>query len=133
MTNTEIILGLSGPLTALVWGASTLFVREKSRNAAKEEFAAMIKGALAEFEISLVTRLNGLYRRTNECLLTMGPIQEKVATVEDHLRNLEAYAHKSKHDFDSKLFGIQACLLADKRASAELNAGIERMMPDNRE
>jgi hypothetical protein len=101
-----IIGAVAAPLTALAWGAASMFVTDRSRETAKRQFSEQIKSELATFKLDLMSSLNGTYRRTGECALMENASMSRLESSERKIDELWSYAHTNKHDMAGVLHEI---------------------------
>lgn len=66
-----------------------LFVKDKARELAKEEFTQAISLALAEFKQDLLGELDRTYMRTAECRLQTEHQDDRIDIHEERINNLE--------------------------------------------
>ncbi len=69
---------LAAPICLLLGMLISLFVKERARDTAHEEFAALIVAALSKFRLELITSLDATYRRVGECNLMMEPADDRI-------------------------------------------------------
>ena len=115
MTIVEVgVSALIGSVPALLGWGLTAYIRERSRDIIKTEFSGLIKGALDAFRLDFMAGLNGPngYRRSEDCILRMEPLKEKLGQVDTKLSELHDYSHDAKHELQSKVAGIELTLNA---------------------
>src|ERR1039458_3173454 len=69
---------LIGPACLLLGILITLYVKDSARGVAKNEFREQIGAALAVFKLDLIESLDRRYRVSNECLLMMSNIDNRM-------------------------------------------------------
>jgi hypothetical protein len=102
----QTILALSGPATAAAWFFANMFLKERSREVAKEVLAEAIKSELSIFKGQFLKELNGTYRRSGECVLTMSAVKEKLTEVDHHLEMVDEFAHEARRELVDKYTGL---------------------------
>jgi hypothetical protein len=67
----------------------TLYIRDKAREAVKEELSTHISGLFATFKIDLLEILDKTYRRSGECGLIMNAIQDRIDINEKRIDHID--------------------------------------------
>lgn len=78
-----------GPLSAAFGCLITLFIKDRARSAAKEEFTSQIKGSLSEFKAELIKSLDETYLRSKECNLMLEMRDDRLDVVDLRIKELE--------------------------------------------
>lgn len=81
---------LIGPASALLGALFTLYVKDKSREIAKLEFAELIKAVLATFKLELLRELDSSYVRAIEHKLVVEARDDRIDSIDDELIVLKA-------------------------------------------
>lgn len=77
------------PACVLLGMLFALFVKDKARELAKDEFTHAISLALAEFKQDLLRELDGTYMRSAECRLQTEHQDDRIDIHESRISNLE--------------------------------------------
>jgi hypothetical protein len=98
MTDTlEIILAVSGPVTAVVFAGAARLFRAEADDAVKDRLTEQLRGELATFKVDLLSGINGTYRRTTECQLIESGASQRLDSIDARLQEVQAYAHERAH------------------------------------
>jgi hypothetical protein len=87
LINVEIFLGPAGVILGM---AAALYVKDRARTAAKEEFLILIKSSLAEFKADFVGSLDDAYVRKGECGLSKSFHDDRIDMHELRLNAIDA-------------------------------------------
>ena len=98
---TSVVNLLAAPVFVLMGMLCTLYVKDRSRAAAEDEFSKNIKSALAVFKGDLVESLDEIYIRRGECTLMMDSQNDRIdvdairiSKVEARIDDLKNSSHK---------------------------------------
>lgn len=78
-----------GPLCVLLGIFIALYVKDKAREVAKQEFADQIKSVLATFKEELVSKLDGTYSRATELKLMLESRDDRLDILDKRIEFLE--------------------------------------------
>ena len=78
-----------GPVSAVFGMLASLYVKDKARLTAKEEFTENIAGALAVFKLELIKGLDDIFVRKGECTLRMEAHDDRLDVNDEGLEKLE--------------------------------------------
>src|SRR5674476_1387553 len=95
--NPTLLNAIVGTACTLGGVLLTLYVRDKAREAVKEEMSTHIGGLFAEFKVDLLAVLDNTYKRSGECGLIMSAIQDKIDINEKRLANMEETVRARKN------------------------------------
>jgi hypothetical protein len=97
----------SAPVTALVWGAVSVWINERTRKTARQIFSEQIKAALATFKLELLEDLNGPngFKKSELCALIeegnvsrLEKLEKAIDTTAKRLEDLWLYSHQRSHE-----------------------------------
>jgi uncharacterized protein HemX len=94
-------------------GWLTLFVRERARETAKQQFEESIKAALAQFENSLVRTLNGKYLPREVAEAKFADHDRRIGEAQSEIKELHQYAHSRAHQLANQLQRVMGVVGGD--------------------
>jgi len=86
----EIVLAVSGPVTAVVFAGVSRLFRAGAEDAVKDRLSEQLRGELATFKVDLLSGINGTYRRTTECQLIESGASQRLDSIDARLQQLGA-------------------------------------------
>ena len=93
----EVVLAVSGPVTALVFAGASRLLRAEADDAVKDRLSQQLRGELATFKVDLLAGINGTYRRTAECQLIESGAAQRLDSIDARLQEVQTYAHERAH------------------------------------
>jgi|ERR1035437_234034 hypothetical protein len=109
--NPTLLNAIIGTACTLGGVLLTLYVRDKAREAVKEEMSTHIGGLFAEFKIDLLAVLDNTYRRSGECNLIMSAIQDRIDINEKRLDSID----ESVRDMNNRIRNVSHSTINIKR------------------
>src|SRR5271169_5465690 len=94
----EVLLAVTGPITALVFVGLQRLFKAGAQDAAKVELQELLRGQFAEFRIKLLEDIDRKYRTEPECVLIEVAVQQRIGAIETKLQDVYAYAHDQVHE-----------------------------------
>jgi len=109
--NPTLLNAIIGTACTLGGVLLTLYVRDKAREAVKEEMSTHIGGLFAEFKVDLLAVLDNTYKRSGECGLIMSAIQDRIDINEKRLDSLD----ETVRDMNNRIRNVSHSTINIKR------------------
>ena len=85
---------LVGPICILIGTLVTLYVKDKAREVAKQEFADQMQSTFSTFKLDLIKTLDETYCRKGECKLMMEAHDDRIDVNDERINDIEGAIYR---------------------------------------